>query len=257
MPRGSTKFNDDWKDQDDGSNNEKIGKWFSNVNKHKVKCYICNKTFSIENKGIIAIRRHAAGGIHKKKLVKAKENEDASRETIPIVEPPESWPSTSNDSIVLETSSSVNSSFNDHQSLDEQTRVSEAMWGALSADHNVSFNTSDHASKMFSKMFPDSRIAASFKCSRTKINYTIVDGIAVDVQEKLLESVKDVPFSILIDESNKQYGKKFLVILIKFYDQRYEDVTTRFLDICVCNKGTADVLVNVIVEFFNKHDLSF
>ena len=84
-----------------------------------------------------------------------------------------------------------------------------------------------------------------------------MDGIAVDVHEKLLESVKDVPFSILIDESNKQYGKKFLVILIKFYDQRYEDVTTRFLDICVCNKGIADVLVNVIVEFFNKHDLSF
>ena len=81
MPRGSTKFNDDWKDQDDGSNNEKIGKWFSNVNKHKVKCYICNKTFSIENKGMIAIRRHAAGENHKKKSAKAKENEDASRET--------------------------------------------------------------------------------------------------------------------------------------------------------------------------------
>ena len=106
MPGGSTKFNDDWKDQDDGSNNEKIGKWFSNVNKHKVKCYICNKTFSIENKGIIAIRRHAAGEIHKKSA-KAKENEDASRETLPIAEPPESWPSTSNDSTVLETSSST------------------------------------------------------------------------------------------------------------------------------------------------------
>ena len=105
MPRGSTKFNDDWKDQDDGSNNEKIGKWFSNVNKHKVKCYICNKTFSIENKGIGAIRRHAAGPTHKNKLANAKENEDASRETIPIVKPPESWPSTSNNSTVLETES--------------------------------------------------------------------------------------------------------------------------------------------------------
>ena len=59
-----------------------------------------------------------------------KQNEDASRETIPIVEPLESRPSTSNDSTVLETSSSsVNSSFNDQLSLDEQTRVSEAMWG--------------------------------------------------------------------------------------------------------------------------------
>ena len=157
----------------------------SKVNEHQVKCNVCNKTFNIENKGIGAIRRHAAGGILKKKLTKAKENEDASRETIPIVEPPESWPSTSNDSTVLETSSSsVNSSFNDQLFLDEQTRVSEAMWGALLADHNASFNTSDHASKMFSKMFPDSRIAASFKCSRTKINYTIVDGIDVDVHEK-------------------------------------------------------------------------
>ena len=130
MPGGSTKFNDDWKDQDDGSNNEKIGKWFSKVNEHEVKCNVCNKTVNIGNKGIVAIRRHAAAGTHKKKLAKAKENEDASRETLPIAEPPESWPSTSNDSTVLEkSSSSVNSSFNDQLSLDEQTRVSEAIWG--------------------------------------------------------------------------------------------------------------------------------
>ena len=66
MPGGSTKFNDDWKDQDDGSNNENIGKWFSKVNEHQVKCNVCNKTFNIENKGIGAIRKHAAGGTHKK-----------------------------------------------------------------------------------------------------------------------------------------------------------------------------------------------
>ena len=130
MPGGSTKFNNDWKDQDDGSNNEKIGKWFSKVNEHQMKCNVCIKTFNTENKGIGAIRRHAAGPTHKNKLAKAKENEDASRETIPIVEPLESRPSVSNDSTVLETSSSsVNSSFNDQLSLDEQTRVSEAMWG--------------------------------------------------------------------------------------------------------------------------------
>lgn len=90
MPGGSTKFNNDWKDQDDGSNNEKIGKWFSKVNEHQMKCNVCIKTFNTENKGIGAIRRHAAGPTHKNKLAKAKENEDASRETIPIVEPLES-----------------------------------------------------------------------------------------------------------------------------------------------------------------------
>ena len=69
---------------------KKIGKWFSKVNEHQMKCNVCIKTFNTENKGIGAIRRHAAGPTHKNKLAKAKENEDASRETIPIVEPLES-----------------------------------------------------------------------------------------------------------------------------------------------------------------------
>ena len=110
------------------------------------------------------------------------------------------------------------------------------------AEHDISFMISDHVSKNLSKMFPDSAIAAGFKCCRTKTKYVICEGIALNLHEKLLESVQKVPFSIMIDESNKLYGSKFLCIMIRFFDETIGDVTTRFLDLINCNIGTADAI---------------
>ncbi|CAL4189446.1 unnamed protein product [Meganyctiphanes norvegica] len=259
MPPGTTKYNVDWEGQDDGTNNEPISKWFSKANEYQARCNLCNCTFNIGNKGISSIKRHASQKNHKAKSAKEAAKVNVSRESTSISDLVDSEPSPSADNnISLSSTISTDNSFNGQQlTLDEQTHVAEAMWSALVAEHNIAFSTSDHATKIFHKMFPDSSIAAGFKCSRTKTNYTIVDGIATESQEKLLESIKNVPFSILIDESNKQYGKKILVILIKFYDEGHGDITTRFLDICVCNNGTADVIASVIVDFFNKNNLSF
>ena len=106
-------------------------------------------------------------------------------------------------------------------------------------------------------MFPDSAVAAGFKCCRTKANYTINDGISVDIQEKFIQSLQNVPFSLLIDESNKQYGKKFLCVMIKFYDSNYNDITVRFLDLCVCNNGTSDEITKHVVDIIRNNNLSF
>ena len=106
-------------------------------------------------------------------------------------------------------------------------------------------------------MFIDSAIAAGFKSCRTKTNYVISDGIAVDLQEKLSQSLQNVPFLLMIDESNKQYGKKYLCAIVKFFDAAYNDVTARFLDIVVCNKGAADDITKHVVEIIRKNNLSF
>ena len=99
------------------------------------------------------------------------------------------------------------SSSHDHENIDEQIAFAEAIWCAIIAEHNASFLMSDHVSKNIFKMFPDSAIAAGFKCCRTKTNYLICDGMAVDIQTKLLNKLRNIPFSLLIDESNKQYEK--------------------------------------------------
>ena len=119
------------------------------------------------------------------------------------------------------------------------------------------FLVSDHVSKISNKIFPDSAVAAGFKCYRTKANCMIIDRIYVDIQEKLIQSLQNVPFSLLIDESNKQYGEKFLYVKIKFYDENYNDITVRFLDLCVCNNETSDELTKKHVDIIRKNNLSF
>ena len=73
----------------------------------------------------------------------------------------------------------------DSATLTEQIANAEAMWSAMVAEHDIPFLTSDHFSKIVCKMFPDSAIAAGFKCGRTKTTYMLSDGISFDLQEKL------------------------------------------------------------------------
>ena len=50
--------------------------------------------------------------------------------------------------------------------------------------------------------------------------------------------------------------KKFLCVMIKFYDENYNDIIVRFLDHCVCNNGTSDELTKH-VDIIRKINLSF
>jgi hypothetical protein len=44
----------------------------------------------------------------------------------------------------------------------------EALFTSFLANHNIPFNVNDHFSKLVSRMFPDSKIAAKYGCARTK-----------------------------------------------------------------------------------------
>ena len=44
----------------------------------------------------------------------------------------------------------------------------ETRWALFVTHHNLAFLSSDHATKLFSKMFNDSKVAKNFACGRTK-----------------------------------------------------------------------------------------
>ena len=53
-------------------------------------------------------------------------------------------------------------------SLKEKTIRVEVLHTNFMVQHNLSFLTAEHLSPLYSKMFPDSKIARNFKCSRNK-----------------------------------------------------------------------------------------
>ena len=54
----------------------------------------------------------------------------------------------------------------------------ELRWSLFVAQHNLSFQTSDHATKLFKAMFPDSDIAKKFACGHTKTTAIITEVLA-------------------------------------------------------------------------------
>lgn len=84
----------------------------------------------------------------------------------------------------------------------------EAMWAMFVVEHNLAFKASDHATKLFRKMFPDSEVAKKFACGRTKTTAIIKGALAPHFSKKTLENLqKNGPFSVLMDESNDKTNK--------------------------------------------------
>ncbi len=131
----------------------------------------------------------------------------------------------------------------------------EAQWALFVAKHNLAFLTSDHATKLFKQMFPDSEIAKKFACGRTKCTAILKEALAPYYHAKAIHNMSS-PFSILIDESNNKVDKS-CIILVRFVDEQLGNVKTRFLDMPVVNIGTARNIFNAVKESLQKFNLDF
>ena len=105
-------------------------------------------------------------------------------------------------------------------------------------------------------MFTDSAVAAGFQLCKQKTSYVIREGVAVANLEKLKENIENKVFSIMIDESNKNYGEKCFCLMVKYYDE-LKGIQIRFLDLIKCNKSNSDNLTKLVVETFEEHNLNW
>ena len=107
----------------------------------------------------------------------------------------------------------------------------ELMMCQFIAAHNIPFQAADHLSDMFRSMFPDSRIAADFRCKHTKTKAIICDALDPHFKKPILELAKANLFNLLCDESNERGDQvKLLTILIRLYDPADGVVVTRHVD---------------------------
>ena len=113
------------------------------------------------------------------------------------------------------------------------------------AEHNLSFMTADHFTHLTSAMFPDSKVAKAFSCARTKTTCIVKGALHPHFAEPVIKQCKESPFSILCDEGNDTDDKN-LAILVHLWDDELSKPVTWFLDMPVCNIGTAEKLFDHI-----------
>lgn len=100
--------------------------------------------------------------------------------------------------------------------------------------HNLPIATAEHLAPLFKKIFPDSNIAKSYACSRTKTSAIINKAMGPHCHEYLVEHCKKHPFSLGIDGSSDTDVAKMNPVTLRIFDvNRSKTVTSHFYDMCI------------------------
>ena len=141
-----------------------------NENPHAFYCIPCKKSVSCAYMGINDVKEHCKGTIH-------KQNEEAIKMTRKI---------------------SFSSSNSDDSDFKRQVLRSEVKHTNFFIQHNIPFAVADHLSLMYQELFPDSKIAKNFKCSRTKTTCIMNQAMRPLLRNELTEYMKEEPFFCLM-----------------------------------------------------------
>jgi hypothetical protein len=78
---------------------------------------------------------------------------------------------------------------------------------------HISFQSSDHATKLFHRMFPDSEIAKKFSCGHTKTVAIIKEALTPHYLTKTIKAMSNF-FSVMMDESNDKTDKSCTILVM-------------------------------------------
>ena len=146
----------------------------------------------------------------------------------------------------------------DEQQL--QVQRAEALFVQFTAEHNLSFPTADHFTKLVKTMFPGSEVARQFQCSRIKTSVLTRFGNGKFCHDQLivrLTSDTPVYFSLLVGESNDRVEAKDLVVLLRFFDSSVMKAVTRFVDLPTANNGRALAIFTQIDQCLVSRGLKY
>lgn len=245
---GKTPFKREW------LCDERFSSWLqeAKTDKYKAKCIICGNMIDLGKMGDRALVSHMSSKKHGKLSTLMPLNQpivgffkDASQPKQPSAQP-----STSN------TQPPVNKAVNiDNFVSREETLRSEILWTIHTVVQHNSYKSNDDISKLFPVMFPDSNIAKRFTCGERKTSYLAVFGISEYFKQDLLKEIRSF-YSVLFDESlNKSTQKKQMDIHVRYWNEKKDQVCTRFFQSVFLGHGTAQDMVSHFTEGVIDSDL--
>ena len=125
-------------------------------------CVVCNVDIAIGGGGVHEVKRHCETVKHKRLLKGVN-----------------AQPSISS---VIATASK--------DAMSEKVMKSELYFARFVAEHNMSFATTDHFSKLCKVMFPDSKVAESFSCGRMKTTALVTHALAPSANDAVISACR-------------------------------------------------------------------
>ena len=228
MTSRKTKYNNDW---------ETSYKWLKGcvVNKYFAFCLLCKKTFSVSGSGISQVKTRAGTEKH---LGRSKDLEGQS-----------TFRKSSDNVVELLTSSKI------IFSPGEEVHRAEILQALKVVDSNQSFASADGDGERFAAMFPDSKIAATYKQNKTKMKYTIQYGIAPYFKELLKDDLKNTAYSCKFDETTNQQVKKQYDGYVQYWSCKHKCINIAYCGTLMVDHCPSEKLLEHFFEFIEKAEL--
>ena len=198
--KDQTYFLKDWLTEPDFKN------WLADTNDNTAARFkVCHKTFKLSNMGRQALTSHASGKSHKKHVdrkqffLKPKNSEQSK-----------ACSSSSQNNTPIEIEKDIKPTVVSQPSIelmlkDSQKQKAEIVWALKSVLSGYSNNSCADISKIFTCMFPDSKIAKSFELGATKLKYVINFGIAPYFRDILYNHLQKPDYLIYLSNLRKHY----------------------------------------------------
>ena len=128
----------------------------------------------------------------------------------------------------------------------------EILWTLKVAASGFSFASCDNLSQEFKVMFPDSKIADSFKLGHAKVAYEISHGLGPYFHDEILRDIKDNKsfFTLSFDEATNHAGNKQMDIHVRYWSENKELpflVQNFFLRTFIVGHAAADIMKEKIL----------
>lgn len=161
-------------------------KWLTcNKDKDDAFCKLCNKSISIKSTGRAAVVRHSDSAGHQVLIKSQKGQQKLSFKKVSNVE-------------------------------DMQKKI-DLYLAAFVSEHNLPYKIMEHLPQLLPKLCPDSELAKSIKCGRTKCSALIKNTIGKKHHIDVCIILRTTKFSLIVDESTDRGCSKHLCLVCRYH----------------------------------------
>ena len=145
------------------------------------------------------------------------------------------------------------------QNVNFWDRVSHGEARTLSfvAEHSLPLSITPHLIEYAREMSQDRRALDKIAMGRTSVTYKLTDGLSEILHKRLVNTLKEVPFSINIDECTAKNNQKVLSILVAFYSEVENSTVVYPLASITLKVVSAEVVYQAVCKVFEKENIPY
>lgn len=140
--------------------------------------------------------------------------------------------------------------------ISQQVTALELAMSAWVASKSKEMSIMDSLPELLKKFIPDSSVVKLLACGRTKTTGLIKNVIAPYAISQLSSRLEKSLFSLMVDESTDKCGTKYLVIIVRYYDNTTCGIKEDFLAIPEVGDTTAMGLKNLIYKTLSEKKMT-